>query len=76
MSKKPVKKPSSAVPSAPKIDEGTQILYVGATPSVRHQCPECGKITGRGMLREFKSTLYCSRSCVAAVRRAAEIQPA
>ena len=76
MSKKPAKKPSSPVVSVPKIDEGTQVLYVGATPSVRHECPEWGKITGRGMLREFKSVLYCSRGCVAVVRRASEVQPA
>jgi hypothetical protein len=76
MSKKPAKKPSSPTVSAPKIDEGVQVLYVGATPSVRHECSECGKITGRGMLREFKSVLYCSRRCVAAVRRATEVQPA
>jgi len=76
MSKKPAKKVSSPTFSAPKIDEGALGLYIGATPSVRHECPECGKITGRGMLREFKGVLYCSRSCVAAVRRATEVQPA
>ena len=73
---KPSKKVSSPTGSAPKIDAGALVLYVGATPSVRHECPECGKITGRGMLREFKSVLYCSRGCVAVVRRAAEVQPA
>jgi hypothetical protein len=76
MSKKPAKRVSSPTVSAPKIDEGALVLYVGATPSVRHECPECGKITGRGMLREFKGVLYCSRGCVAVVRKAAEVQPA
>ena len=77
MAKKPAKRniTNTTVPVV-KVDDGYQVLYIGASKSVHHTCPECGKITGRGMLREFKSVLYCSRGCVAVVRKAAEVQPA
>ena len=35
---------------APKIDDGQNVLYVGAGKSVFHKCPECSKSTGKGMV--------------------------
>ncbi len=47
-----------------KVDDGYQVLYIGASKSVHHTCPECGKITGKGMIRQYKENMYCSRRCV------------
>ena len=58
---------------APKIDDGQNVLYVGAGKSVFHKCPECSKSTGKGMVREYKGELYCSRSCVMSHKSKVEV---
>jgi hypothetical protein len=68
-SKKPAKRNvSNSAPAAPKVDDGFNVLYVGAK-SVKHCCPECNRLTGKGILREYKNTLYCSRGCVLVFKR-------
>ena len=64
-SNKPAKRNiSNSAPMAPKIDDGINVLYVGAGRSVFHKCPVCSKSTGKGIIREYKSELFCSRGCV------------
>lgn len=65
MANKPAKRnvSNTTIPTA-KIDDGQNVLYVGAGKSVFHECPICGKSTGKGMLREYKNTMYCSSYCV------------
>jgi predicted RNA-binding Zn-ribbon protein involved in translation (DUF1610 family) len=65
MAKKPAKRniTNTTVPVV-KVDDGYQVLYIGASKSVHHTCPECGKITGKGMIRQYKEDMYCSRRCV------------
>jgi hypothetical protein len=55
---------SNSAPSAPKVDDGQNVLYVGAGKNVFHKCPVCNKSTGKGIVREFKNELFCSRGCV------------
>lgn len=69
MSKKPAKKPSSPTMAAPKIDDGMNVLYIGLNKELKHVCPECNKVSGKGMLREYKGTLYCSKGCVLVFKR-------
>ena len=65
MAKKPAKRNiSNSAPSVPKVDDGVNVLYIGLNKSVKHACPECGKVSGKGMLREYKNTMYCSSYCV------------
>jgi hypothetical protein len=68
MSKKPAKRTASAVTAVPKVDEGFNVLYAGIGKTVTHTCPECGKKTGKGMLREYDKTVYCSVGCVRAYK--------
>jgi hypothetical protein len=64
-SKKPAKRNvSNTSVSIPKIDDGINVLYVGAGKSVFHKCPICSKSTGKGIVREYKNELFCSRGCV------------
>ena len=71
---KPAKKNiSNTVISAPKIDDGINVLYVGAGKSVFHKCPECSRSTGKGIVREYKSELYCSRGCVMSHKTKTEV---
>jgi hypothetical protein len=64
MAKKPAKKPMSNVVAAPKIDDGLNVLYIGLNKEMKHVCPECNKMSGKGILREYKGTLFCSKGCV------------
>jgi hypothetical protein len=64
---------SNTVISTPKIDDGQNVLYVGAGKSVFHECPVCGKSTGKGMIREYKSELFCSRGCVVSHKSKTEV---
>lgn len=68
--KKPAKR-NMSTPAAPvkAIDEGINILYIGAGKGVLIKCPRCGRETSKGIVREYKSTLYCSVSCVRATKR-------
>ena len=71
--KKPAKKTvtSSAVASTPKVDTGINVLYLGYK-GVKHVCPVCNSWRGRGMVREYKSVLYCSIGCVVSFRSISE----
>ena len=64
---------SNSTPSAPKVDEGQNVLYVGAGKSVFHKCPVCNKSTGKGIVREYKNELFCSRGCVVSHKSATEV---
>jgi hypothetical protein len=69
-SNKPAKRNiSNSSPSVPKVDEGAKVLYVGATKSVFHSCPECSSKRRKGMVIDYKGSLYCSRNCVRSVKR-------
>ena len=73
-SNKPAKKNvSNSAPSAPKVDDGVNVLYVGAGKSVFHKCPECSRSTGKGIVREYKNELYCSRGCVMSHKSKTEV---
>jgi hypothetical protein len=73
-SNKPAKRNvSNSTPSAPKVDDGINVLYVGAGKSVFHKCPECSRSTGKGIVREYKNELYCSRSCVMSHKSKVEV---
>jgi len=74
MSKKPAKKPSSsAVPPTPKVDTGINVMYIGYK-GVTHTCSSCGSSRGKGMVREYKSVLYCGVGCVLSHKRINEVQ--
>jgi hypothetical protein len=60
---------SNSVPSVPKVDEGSKVLYIGAMKNVFHTCPECSSTTRKGMIVDYKGSLYCSRKCVRSVKR-------
>ena len=72
MSKKLAKKPSAPAVSAPKVDEGTLVRFIGAFKGVTYSCPYCGSLKRKAMMRDYKGTLYCSRSCVQGVKRKEE----
>jgi predicted RNA-binding Zn-ribbon protein involved in translation (DUF1610 family) len=72
MSKKPAKKPSTPAVSVPKVDEGTLVRFIGAFKGVTYSCPYCGSLKRKAMMRDYKGTLYCSRSCVQGVKRKEE----
>jgi predicted RNA-binding Zn-ribbon protein involved in translation (DUF1610 family) len=69
MSKKPAKKPSSPMASTPKVDEGVLTRFIGAAKGVTYTCPYCGSVKRKAMMRDYKSTLYCSRNCVRGIKR-------
>lgn len=69
MSKKPAKKGPSTSPVAPVVDEGKNVLYVGLGKTIIHECPQCGKSTKKGIVREYKGNLYCSVGCVRELKR-------
>ena len=74
MSKKPAKKLSStAVPPTPKVDSGINVMYIGYK-GVKHTCPSGGSSRGKGMVREYKSVLYCGVGCVLSHKRINEVQ--
>lgn len=71
--KKPAKKTvtSSAVAPTPKVDTGINVLYLGYK-GVKHVCPVCNSWRGKGMVREYKSVLYCSIGCVTSFKTISE----
>ena len=73
MSKKPAKKPTGpSAPAAPKDTDGVLTLFIGAVKGVFVTCPYCGGQKRKGMMRDYKGNLYCSRGCVKAVKREEE----
>ena len=59
MANKPAKRNiSNSVAPTPKVDTGINVMYVGYK-GVQHTCPSCGSSRGKGMVREYKSVLYC-----------------
>jgi len=74
MANKPAKRNvSNTVTPTAKIDDGQNVLYVGAGKSVFHECSVCGKSTGKGMIREYKNELFCSRGCVVSHKSKTEV---
>jgi hypothetical protein len=74
MASKPAKRNiSNSVTPTVKVDDGQNVLYVGAGKSVFHECPVCGKSTGKGMIREYKNELFCSRGCVVSHKSKTEV---
>jgi hypothetical protein len=74
MASKPAKRNiSNSVTPTVKVDDGQNVLYVGAGKSVFHECPVCGKSTGKGMIREYKTELFCSRGCVVSHKSKTEV---
>ena len=54
-SNKPAKRNvSNSALSAPKVDDGINVLYVGAGKSVFHKCPVCSKSTGKELSGSIK----------------------
>lgn len=73
MSKKPAKrKITEPTPLAPKVDYGVRVLYVGSKTTM-FVCPKCGKTTRRGMIQEYKGTLFCSKGCVSVFKKESEL---
>lgn len=65
MAKKPAKRNiTNTTEIKAKVDEGICVLYVGYTADARLVCPECNHSTKRGIVREYKNVLYCSKHCV------------
>ena len=73
MANKPAKRniSNSVVPTI-KVDTGINVMYVGYK-GVKHTCPSCGSSRGKGMVREYKSVLYCGVGCVVSVKRDEEV---
>ena len=65
MANKPAKRNVTNT-SAPvqKKNEGEIVMYVSMNKSTMSSCGLCGKKTSKGILRQYKDELYCSKSCV------------
>lgn len=74
MAKKPAKRNVTNTVSVPKIDEGFNVLYIGLGKTVGHTCPICTKMTKKGIVREYKSVVYCSVGCVRDVKKKEDAQ--
>jgi uncharacterized protein (DUF983 family) len=73
MAKKPAKRNvSNAQAPAVKKNEGEIVFYMGLAKGVMNTCPRCGGKTGKGVLRQYKGDLYCSRNCAVSVIEADE----
>jgi hypothetical protein len=61
------KKPAK-VSSSNKVNQAVQpgklVKYIGAYKGVFHTCPTCGSKVGRGLLYEYKDSMYCTRTCI------------
>ena len=67
MSKKPAKKPTTNGTNVLiKKNEGDLVRFIGSK-GAGHTCPECGKTVIRGMLRQYKTEMYCSKTCAVKV---------
>lgn len=64
MANKPAKRNiTNASGQTTKKNEGEIVLYIGLTKEVMNTCPNCGKKTGKGIVRKYKDNLYCSKGC-------------
>ena len=73
-SKKPAKRNiSNSSPSVAKIDHGFNVRYVGSK-GFPHVCPICKSERGKGMVREYKTVLYCGTGCVMKHKRLTEVE--
>ena len=64
MANKPAKKNiSNSSPSVKKKNEGDIVMYIGMTKGIMNTCPTCGNKTSKGILRQYKNELYCSKRC-------------
>ncbi len=75
MSKKPAKRRNTdpSVPVKKKIDTGFNVRYIGSK-GFPHVCPICGSERGKGMIREYKTVLYCGTGCVMKHKRLTEVE--
>ena len=75
MSKKPTKRRNTdpTVPAQKKIDNGFNVRYIGSK-GFPHVCPICGSQRGKGMVREYKTVLYCGTGCVMQHKRLTEVE--
>lgn len=74
MSKKPAKKRNSDSSTlVKKIDNGFNVRYIGSK-GFPHVCPICGSQRGKGMVREYKTVLYCGTGCVMKHKRLTEVE--
>lgn len=75
MSKKPAKKRTvDSVAPVKKVDTGINVRYVGSK-GCQHVCPVCGSARGKGMVREYKTVLYCGVGCVISHKKLTEVEP-
>jgi hypothetical protein len=74
MANKPAKRniTNSNAP-AKKKNEGEIVMYVSMNKETMSSCGLCGKKTSKGILRQYKDELYCSKSCVTWVIQKDEI---
>jgi hypothetical protein len=74
MSKKPSKRRTSD-PSVvvKKVDTGFNVRFIGSK-GFPHTCPICGSQRGKGMVREYKTVLYCGTGCVMKHKRLTEVE--
>ena len=74
MSKKPAKKRNSdSLTAVKKIDNGFNVRYIGSK-GFPHVCPICGSQRGKGMVREYKTVLYCGTGCVTKHKKLTEVE--
>lgn len=64
MANKPAKRnvTNTNAPSKKK-NEGEIVMYVSMSKSIMSRCALCSKKTSKGILRQYKDELYCSKSC-------------
>jgi hypothetical protein len=56
-----------------KKNEGEIVMYISMNKETMSRCLLCGKKTSKGILRQYKDELYCSKSCVTWVIQKDEI---
>jgi hypothetical protein len=68
MANKPAKKNiTNSSSSVKKKNEGDIVMYIGMTKGIMNTCPACGNKTSKGILRQYKNELYCSKTCAISV---------
>ena len=68
MTKKPAKRNiTNQTAPVQKKNEGELVLYVGLTTGAMNTCEACGGKTRKGMVRQYKQKLYCSKLCAVSV---------
>ena len=74
MSKKPAKRRTSDQSVVvKKVDTGFNVRFIGSK-GFPHTCPICGSQRGKGMVREYKTVLYCGTGCVMKHKRLTEVE--